>query len=225
MDAHKLGQFIAELRKENNFTQIELANKLNVTDKAVSRWERGLGFPDINTLEPLADALGISIVELMQSKRNKNEDTISAKKAEELLLNTIHLSKAPGRFAKISGIIVLLVFAIIAVIVLGVLFTDWDKVNYIVLSIIFWLIALGVPVWGMSISQKDHIIVSSVISLSCVVIAVIFQIINIVHDIYINDIVAVIDTIDVVITTACIFSGTTILLNVIMIVYSKKKYL
>ena len=225
MDAHKLGQFIAELRKENNFTQIELANKLNVTDKAVSRWERGLGFPDINTLEPLADALGISFLELMQSKRNENEDTISAKAAEELLLNTIHLSKDHSRFAKISGSIVLSVFAIIAVTVLGVLVTDWDKLNYIVLSIIFLLIALGVPVWGMSISQKAHIIVSSAISLSCAVIAVIFQLINIAQDIHINDMAAVMDTIDVVVTAACIFSGITILLNVIMIVHYKKKYL
>lgn len=225
MDAHKLGQFIAELRKENNFTQLELARKIDVTDKAVSRWERGLGFPDINTLEPLSQALGISLLELMQSKRNENEDTISAKKAEELLLNTIQLSKTPGRFAKISGIIVLSVFAIIAVIVLGVLFTDWDKVNYIVLSIIFGLIALGVPVWGMLISQKAHIIVPSAISLSCAGVAVIFQIINIAYDIHINDTAAIIDTIDVVVMSAGIFSAVTILLNIIMIVYSKKKYL
>ena len=225
MDAHKLGQFIAELRKENNFTQIELANKLNVTDKAVSRWERGLGFPDINTLEPLALALGISLVELMQTKRNENADTISAKKAEELLLNTIHISNAPCSFAKISGITFLSVFAIIAVTVLGVSFTDFDKLNYIVLSIIFGLIALAIPVWCMTISQKVYAAVPSVISLSCVVIAVIFQIINIAHDIHINDIEAVIDTIDVVAMSSCIFSAVTILLNIIMIVYSKKKYL
>ena len=49
-------------------TQAELAGKIGVTDKAVSRWERGLGFPDINTMEPLADALGISLLELMRSE-------------------------------------------------------------------------------------------------------------------------------------------------------------
>lgn len=60
MEAKEFGQFIAEVRKSNHITQIELARKLNVTDKAVSRWERGLGFPDISTLEPLAAAFGVS---------------------------------------------------------------------------------------------------------------------------------------------------------------------
>ena len=67
MDAKKFGTFIATLRKENNMTQVELAQKLQVTDKAVSKWERGLGFPDINTIEPLADALGVSVLEIMLS--------------------------------------------------------------------------------------------------------------------------------------------------------------
>lgn len=57
MEAAELGKFIATIRKEKQLTQAELTRKLNVTDKAVSRWERELGFPDINTLEPLADAL------------------------------------------------------------------------------------------------------------------------------------------------------------------------
>ena len=66
MEAKELGSFIARIRKEKQITQAELAKRLNVTDKAVSRWERGLGFPDINTLEPLADALGVSLAELMK---------------------------------------------------------------------------------------------------------------------------------------------------------------
>lgn len=48
MDNQKFGQFILSLRKEKGWTQLELAKKLNVTDKAVSKWERGVGFPDIN---------------------------------------------------------------------------------------------------------------------------------------------------------------------------------
>ena len=67
MDAKVFGKFIMERRKQLGMTQAELAEKINVTDKAVSRWERGLGFPDINTLEPLADALGIEVVELMKN--------------------------------------------------------------------------------------------------------------------------------------------------------------
>lgn len=82
MDAKKFGTFIATLRKENNMTQVELAQKLQVTDKAVSKWERGLGFLDINTIEPLADALGVSVLEIMRSERiaetEITQDTASA---------------------------------------------------------------------------------------------------------------------------------------------------
>lgn len=82
MDAKKFGTFIATLRKENNMTQVELAQKLQVTDKAVSKWKRGLGFPDINTIEPLADALGVSVLEIMRSERiaetEITQDTASA---------------------------------------------------------------------------------------------------------------------------------------------------
>ena len=69
MEAAKLGAFIAQLRKDANMTQAELAQKLNVTVQAVSKWERGKGLPDINTLEPLAAALGVSIIELIKAQR------------------------------------------------------------------------------------------------------------------------------------------------------------
>lgn len=71
MEAKKFGQFIAGIRKEKKMTQAELAGKIHVTDKAISRWERGLGFPDIQTLEPLAQALEISVLELMRSERQE----------------------------------------------------------------------------------------------------------------------------------------------------------
>ena len=61
MDAKQMGMFISKLRKENNMTQAQLAKELYVSDKAVSRWERGLGFPDINTIEPLAEALNVNV--------------------------------------------------------------------------------------------------------------------------------------------------------------------
>lgn len=65
MDAGKTGRFISERRKAINLTQKELANKLNITDKAVSKWERGLSFPDISILIPLAEILNISLYDLL----------------------------------------------------------------------------------------------------------------------------------------------------------------
>lgn len=73
MDAKKFGAFIADRRKQQHMTQAELAGQIGVTDKAVSRWERGLGFPDITTMEPLANALGISLLELMRSEVQKTD--------------------------------------------------------------------------------------------------------------------------------------------------------
>jgi len=222
MDAKELGRFIAELRKENNITQVELARKLNVTDKAVSRWERGLGFPDINTLEPLAEALGISLVELMQSKRKVPNESISSEKVEELLLNTIQLSKEHNSLLRMIGFAVLAVFLVVAIVVLSVLFKDWNSVNYIAASIIVGLTAWGIPVWKMTISANKQVIVSSVSSFSCALIAIVFNIIDMAHNVHINDMVAIIDTIDVVVTEVCIFIVITIVMNIIMINRSKR---
>ena len=71
MDNEKMGTFIAELRKEKGLTQRELAAKLNITDKAVSKWERGLSLPDIALLAPLAQELGVSVGELLDGEREK----------------------------------------------------------------------------------------------------------------------------------------------------------
>lgn len=69
MEPQKLGAFIQSRRKALGMTQSELAKKLNVTDKAVSRWERGVGFPDIKLLEPLAKGLELSAAELLRCEQ------------------------------------------------------------------------------------------------------------------------------------------------------------
>ena len=64
-----LGTMIADLRREHGMTQLELAEKMGVTDKAVSKWERDLSCPDINSIPNLAEILGVSVEELMQIKK------------------------------------------------------------------------------------------------------------------------------------------------------------
>ena len=64
-----LGTMIAELRKQHGMTQLELAEKMGVTDKAVSKWERDLSCPDINSIPALAEILGVSVEDLMQVKK------------------------------------------------------------------------------------------------------------------------------------------------------------
>lgn len=112
MEAKQFGQFIAGIRKEKKMTQAELAEKIHVTDKAISRWERGLGFPDIQTLEPLAQVLGISVLELMRSEKKKptgdmdtTETQYTQKEVAEMLQNADDISKQLKKQDKNANII------------------------------------------------------------------------------------------------------------------------
>lgn len=71
MDQVKIGRFIAELRKEQNMTQLNLAEKLGVTDRAISKWENGRGLPDVSLMKPLCEILGITVTELLNGERTK----------------------------------------------------------------------------------------------------------------------------------------------------------
>ena len=74
MDAERTGKLIRVVRTELNITQKELAEKIHVSNAAVSKWENGHGFPDISSLESLADVLKISIIELIQEKESKRKN-------------------------------------------------------------------------------------------------------------------------------------------------------
>ena len=87
MDPKEFGAFIQMRRKAQGMNQNQLAEKLHVTAKAVSRWERGVGFPSIELLQPLSDALEITIAELMQS-RMLNEE-ITKEEVSQLLTQTV----------------------------------------------------------------------------------------------------------------------------------------
>ena len=84
MDQIKIGQFIAERRKNKNLTQLQLAEKLNITDRAVSKWENGKSLPDASIMIDLCKELEISVNELLSGEVIKMEE--KEKKAEENLL-------------------------------------------------------------------------------------------------------------------------------------------
>lgn len=125
MEAKKIGQFIAGIRKEKKMTQAELAGKIHVTDKAISRWERGLGFPDIQTLEPLAQALGISVLELMRSERQETEKQdqqleefrYTQGEVAEMLQNAGDISRQQKKQDRNANVIAGIVLAAITIIV------------------------------------------------------------------------------------------------------------
>ena len=74
MKKQTLGMMISTLRKEKGMTQLELAEQMGVTDKAVSKWERDLSFPDINSIPKLAEIFEVSVDELMQVKTETKEN-------------------------------------------------------------------------------------------------------------------------------------------------------
>lgn len=95
MEKQTLGQKIAELRKAKNMTQLELANKLSITDKAVSKWERDISCPDINTFPKLAELLGVSVDELLKANNAISEDK-ETKDIVDLVLKAVPLGLGIG---------------------------------------------------------------------------------------------------------------------------------
>ena len=79
MKKQTFGAMLAALRKEKGMTQLELAEQMGVTDKAVSKWERDLSFPDVTSLPRLAEILEVSVDELMQGKVGKTSFTLGEK--------------------------------------------------------------------------------------------------------------------------------------------------
>lgn len=128
MDNKKFGDFIKELRKEKQLTQKELGEKLNITDKAISKWERGLSFPDIAVLKDLAEFFEIDISELLNGERGKKQEIDIEKAIQEAIENYKNIEekkkekvqKVKKRIGVIS--IIIFVFALILQIVYLIIF-------------------------------------------------------------------------------------------------------
>ena len=111
MNAQKTGSLIAAIRKEQNRTQQDLANELGVSSAAISKWERGIGFPDVSLIEPLATSLGISIAELFKGERIENGDV---NEYENLLSDVVKVSKNEiSKKKKISNWIIAITVAVL----------------------------------------------------------------------------------------------------------------
>jgi len=100
IDNEKFGIFIAQLRKAKGMTQKALAQRLYVSDKAVSKWERGLSLPDIALLQPMADILGVTLTELLSGQYIQADEPFTAREVDSLV--SVALS-AQGRAAQSAG--------------------------------------------------------------------------------------------------------------------------
>ena len=95
IDKLQFGRFLSVRRKEKNLTQKALAEKLFISDKAVSKWERGLSLPDISLLIPLADILDITVTELLEGKRMEESYTEHSKQVDVLVKKALAFSDKP----------------------------------------------------------------------------------------------------------------------------------
>lgn len=95
LDKAAFGHFLAQLRREKGMTQKELAATLYVSDKAVSKWERGLSVPDISLLVPLAEQLNVTVAELLQGRRVEEEQRFTREETEDLIRKAVTFSAEP----------------------------------------------------------------------------------------------------------------------------------
>lgn len=102
MNAQKMGELILSMRKAKNMTQKELAEKLNVTDKAVSKWERGLGYPDITMLPSLSETLGVAMGDLLKGEITTT-DAQKESSADEIITNTLQYAGEVRRYRKFKA--------------------------------------------------------------------------------------------------------------------------
>lgn len=118
MDQKKIGEFIAELRKEKNLTQEQLAEKLNITKNAVSKWERGISLMDLSLLKPLSKILGISVTELLNGEKiDKNNIN---NKSEEIITNTINYQTKENRKKENKYIFIICFLSLFVIILLNI---------------------------------------------------------------------------------------------------------
>ena len=107
MDQIQIGKFIAEERKRKNYTQRELADILDISDKTISKWERGNGFPEVSLLLPLCNELEITVNELLSGERLQEVDY--KKKAEENMVNLVKEAQESKKKIILSAVVAMLV--------------------------------------------------------------------------------------------------------------------
>lgn len=140
MDQIKIGKFIAECRKKVGLTQMQLSEKLGITDKAISKWERGITMPDTSIMLELCDILGISVNELLNGEKIDMEN--NEEKNEQLLLEMAKELEKKNKtiWSCMWTIMVVSITALIGGLILISLFVPegpWMLVSVIALCVVF----------------------------------------------------------------------------------------
>lgn len=149
MDQIKIGKFVAECRKKNNLTQLQLAEKLNITDRAISKWENGKAMPDSSIMLELCNELKISVNELLSGEliEMKDYNQIAEKNLLEMAKKEEVQNKKMMFYEMVIGYMSSVTFLIL-------LFTASFAVENIVARIILFILAFLVFIVGVSFALK-----------------------------------------------------------------------
>ena len=137
MNQVKIGQFIKAMRKRKNFTQREVADRLNISEKTVSKWETGNGLPEVSLMLPLCELLGISVNELLSGERLDEKQYFE--KAEQNIM-TLMEDKAQAKKKLIIAVIIagITLLAGLTIILLSILLemAIWLRIVLIVIAVV-----------------------------------------------------------------------------------------
>ena len=151
MDQIRIGKFIAQCRKDKKMTQAQLAEKLDITDRAVSKWENGKAMPDSAIMLDLCDLLDITVNDLLSGEKVSSEDY--SKKLEEKLVETINEKEMSDKLLVFlrNGILILTVLTSISV-----TFVTWNIYEWWVMPfVLFWnLICFCMIGIGIALDRK-----------------------------------------------------------------------
>ena len=145
MDQIKIGKFIADERKRKGYTQKQLSEKLEISDKTISKWERGNGFPEVSLLLPLCNELEITVNELLSGERVSEEDYL--KKAEENMVNLVRETQESKKKIVLSAMVAgLTIIATVPLFILSGMFEMpvWTRV--LLMGIGFVIMVIGIAI-------------------------------------------------------------------------------
>ena len=157
MNQEKIGKFIAELRKEKNMTQEQLAERLGVSNKSISRWENGVTMPDSSLLNEICGLLDININELMSGEKIEKENYIT--KAEE---NFITLKRKVDRVCKILNIAKKTIYTVTLILLIIIILQkqihieilDTTNVKYLIRTMTFVNVIGTIFLWMLDYEVK-----------------------------------------------------------------------
>lgn len=166
MDCEKIGNFIMQNRKAKKLTQKQLADKLCVTDRAISRWERGVGTPDISLLITLGEILEVSVNEILLGEKIEN---ITMEQSDKILVDSISLYKKND--IKKTVKIFFLIMIMITSLLLAITFFNISMIisNLSIYYIFLILGGLFVSLLVFTKLSKDYLLKKKIVIIACVV--------------------------------------------------------